>query len=322
MSKLSDIGEREAVQRILAEIAETVSSTNIGPGDDAAAIDLGALYLVASTDMLAQKTHFLPQTSYHQMGWEVAAANLSDIAAMGAKPVGLLVSMGLPRTLEFANLDEMIQGVLDCCQEAGTELLGGDTKETSEIVLTGTALGTVAKRSILLRKGAQAGDLLAVTGTVGLAAAGYHSLTKGLNAKRAERVFLEPKARVKEGQILSASGTVTSCMDVSDGLALSVHALSEASRVGFEVDFGAIPVEKEVLGVAKQADAKPEDLILYYGGDYQLLFTFKQEGLNLLRSRLGNSFTVIGRARPGADNVLVKQGRMTPLERRGYEHFR
>ncbi|HTY47041.1 MAG TPA: thiamine-phosphate kinase [Methanomassiliicoccales archaeon] len=319
--KLSDIGERDAVQRILAEIAETVSSTNIGPGDDAAAIDLGAIYLVASTDMLAQKTHFLPQTSHHQMGWTVAAANLSDIAAMGAKPIGMLVSMGLPRNLEFESLDEIVQGILDCCQEAGTELLGGDTKEASEIVLTGTALGTVAKRSILLRRGAQPGDLLAVTGTLGLAAAGYQSLTKGLNAKRAERVLLEPRARVKEGQMLSTSGAVTSCMDISDGLALSVHALSEASRVGFEVDFGAVPVEKEVLEVAKQAGMKAEDLVLYFGGDYQLLFTFKQEGLNILRSRMGNAFTVIGRAKAGADNVLIKQGRMTQLERRGYEHF-
>lgn len=322
MSRLEEIGEKEAVRRILAQIAETESSSNVGPGDDAAAVDLGVIYLVASTDLIAQKTHFLPGMTHKQMGWTVAAVNLSDVAAMGAKPIGVLVSMGLPRDLEFEHLDEIIDGVMECCESVGTELLGGDTKETPEIVLAGTGIGTVPKRGILLRKGASPGDLLAVTGSLGLAAAGYHSLIKGLGNRRSEKALLEPKPRIKEGMALSSSGCVTSCMDISDGLAASVHALSEASRVGFEVDYGAIPVEKDVVEIAKQANAKPEDLVLHFGGDYHLLFTFKPEGLNMLRSRLGNTFMVIGKAKPGGENTLTRGGKSAPLDKRGYEHFR
>ncbi len=320
--KLSDIGEREAIKRIIAQAAEKPSSANIGPGDDAAAIDMGLVYLVASTDQVAQSTHFLPGMTHRQMGWTCAAVNYSDVAAMGAKPIGILLSMGLPQDLESRLLDEMIEGVLDCCDFVGGELLGGDTKESPEIVLSGTALGTVAKNRILLRKGARAGDLLGVTGSLGLAAAGYHSIIKKLAVGKAEKAILEPRPRTKEGMILSDAGSVTSCMDISDGLALTVHAIAEASGVGFDLEYGKIPVEKEVLDVAKRSKVREEELVLYYGGDYQLLFTFAPSGLNKLRQRLGKELKVIGKAVAGGECTLVKKGRRTPLEKRGYEHFR
>jgi thiamine-monophosphate kinase len=319
MSRLDEMGEKEAVRKILAEID---SSAAVGPGDDAAAVDMGFVYLVATTDLIAQTTHIPEKMTDWQIGWTVAAVNYSDVAAMGAKPIGMVVSMGLPRDLEFETLDNIIQGILDCCEFAGCELLGGDTKEAAEIVLAGTALGTVPKHSILLRKGARPGDLLGVTGPIGTAAAGYHSLMANLNVKKAEKIFLEPKPRVKEGQILAASGVVTSCMDISDGLASSIYALSEASMVSFEIDYGAIPVEKEVRDVAREAGQREEDMVLHWGGDYQLLFTFKPEGLGMLRSRLGVGFAVIGKANAPGENVLVKGARIGTLENRGYEHFR
>ncbi|MDD1770577.1 MAG: thiamine-phosphate kinase [Methanomassiliicoccales archaeon] len=319
---MSEIGEREAVKRIIAQASEIATSSNIGPGDDAAAVDMGLVYVVASTDLVTQSTHFLPGMTHRQMGWTCAAVNFSDIAAMGAKPIGILVSMGLPRDLESEHLDQLIEGILDCCDSVGAELLGGDTKESPEITLAGTAIGTVAKRGILLRKGARPGDLLAVTGSLGLAAAGYQSIMKGLGERKAEKAILEPRPRTKEGMILSAAGCVTSCMDVSDGLALTVHGISEASGVGFEVDYGAIPVEREVLEIGKKSAVPPEELILYYGGDYQLLFTFSPGGLGTLRTRLGKEFQVIGKVVPGNESTLIRNGRRTPLEKRGYEHFR
>ncbi|MDD1743350.1 MAG: thiamine-phosphate kinase [Methanomassiliicoccales archaeon] len=322
MSKLSEIGEKEAVRRILAEIAEKESSNAIGPGDDAAAIDMGFVYLVASTDMIAQSTHVLPGMTDWQIGWTVAAVNFSDVAAMGAKPIGLLVSMGLPKDTPSERLDEIIRGILDCCECAGGEMLGGDTKEAPELTLSGTALGTVTKKGILLRKGAKKGDLLAITGSLGLAAAGYQSIKGSLDVKRAEKALLEPKPRVKEGMALSASGVVTSCMDISDGLASSVHTLAEASKVTFEVDYDAIPVDKEVIEIARRASTSPEELVLYYGGDYQLLFTLRPEGLGLLSSLLGDSFTVIGKAKAEGENLLITGSKKKALENRGYEHFR
>ena len=201
-------------------------------------------------------------------------------------------------------------------------MLGGDTKESPELSLSGTALGTVTKKGILLRKGAKKDDLLAVTGSLGLAAAGYQSIKNALGNKRAEKALMEPKPRVREGMSLSASGVVTSCMDISDGLASSVYALAEASHVSFEIDYAAIPVEKEVIEIARKVGMSPEELVLYYGGDYQLLFTLKPEGLSLLSSLLGNSFTVIGKAKAAGENTLIEGSRTIPLENRGYEHFR
>ncbi len=322
MTKLSDMGEKEAVRRILAEIAEKEGSNAIGPGDDAAAVDMGFVYLVATTDLIAQSTHVLPGMADWQIGWTVAAVNFSDVAAMGAKPIGLLVSMGLPKDMPSERLDEIIRGILDCCECAGGEMLGGDTKESPELSLSGTALGTVAKKGILLRKGAKKGDLLAVTGSLGLAAAGYHSIKKGLGDKKAEKALLEPKPRVKEGMALSSSGVVTSCMDISDGLASSIYTLAEASGVSFDLDYEAIPVENDVIKVAGKAGVDPKELVLYYGGDYQLLFTLKPKGLGLLSSLLGNSFTVIGEVKAAGENTLIEGGRKKMLENRGYEHFR
>jgi thiamine-monophosphate kinase len=322
MSKLSEMGEKEAVRRILAEIAEKESSNAIGPGDDAAAVDMGFVYLVASTDMIAQSSHVLPGMTDWQIGWTVAAVNFSDVAAMGAKPIGLLVSMGLPKDLPSERLDDIIRGILDCCEFANSEMLGGDTKEAPELTLSGTALGTVMKKDILLRKGAKKADLLAITGSLGLAAAGYYSMKNSLGNKKAEKTLLEPRPRLAEGMALSASGVVTSCMDISDGLASSVHTLAEASKVSFEVDYDSIPVEEDVLEIAKEVGLSPDELVLYYGGDYQLLFTLRLEGLERLRSLLGDSFTVIGKARPAGKNELRKGGQITQLENRGYEHFR
>lgn len=322
MSKLSDIGEKEAVRRIIAEVASAKETQNIGPGDDAAAIDLGVIYLVASTDTITQSGHILPGTTDWQIGWMAAAVNYSDIAAMGAHPTGILISMGLPRDTESARLDAIIQGVIDCSESVGGELLGGDTKEACELTLAGTALGTVMKKGILLRKGARPGDLVGVTGTLGLAAAGYYSITKGLRLRRAERCIREPVARVKEGEALSASGVVTSCMDISDGLASSIYTLAEASGVSFELEEDAIPSDPEVAEAAEAAGLDADELVLYYGGDYQLLFTFKPQGLGRLRDALGEGLSVIGRVKPPGDNLLVKGGRMIKLDNRGYEHFR
>jgi len=322
MSRLSDIGEKEAVRRIQELVAERGASGNIGPGDDAAGVDLGVIYLVATTDIMAQSTHILPGMSHWQVGWSLAAINYSDVAAMGAKPIGLLVSMGLPRDFDSGDLEEVFRGILDCCEFVGGELLGGDTKETKEVTLAGSALGTVGKREILLRRGACPGDFLCVTGSVGLAAAGYQSLTKKLGFKEAEKAILEPRPRVKEGMLLSSSGVVTSCMDVSDGLASSVYSLSEMSKVSFSLDFDEMPVEEEVLQVADAAGLDPTELALHYGGDYQLLFTVKPKGLGKLNNLLGDAYSVIGKASALGENVLVRGGKIARLENRGYEHFR
>ncbi len=318
MTLLSDIGEKEAVRRILAKID---GRSPVGPGDDAAAVEVGGRYIVASTDVVTRSKHLPQLMSDRDMGWMAAAVNYSDIAAMGAEPLGLLLAFALPPDSSFESLEKMMEGAQACSRSVGAEVIGGDTKESDVLSITGTALGAVDKDRMLLRKGAHKGDLLAVTGTIGLAAAGYRAMEAGMDCPKALEALLRPVPRIAEGMILSSSRAVTSCMDITDGLAYSVHQLSQASGVHFEVDWNAIPVEAEVFDISRRIDADVQDLVLYYGGDYQLLFTFKAAEIGNLVSLLGSKFTVIGRA-ASSNNVLIKCGQIVPLEDRGYEHFK
>jgi thiamine-monophosphate kinase len=319
VSRLSDVGEKAMVRNISSMLH---TSAKLGPGDDAAAVEIGDRYLVVSTDMLWEGTHFHPVMSWRQKGWMAAAVNLSDIAAMGAQPLGFLMAMGLPADLDEKDVAEMIQGAADCCDQYGTDYLGGDTKECSELVLTGTSLGLVPKEGLLARKGARPGDLLLMTGTAGLAASGLKALEVGMEASKAIKALFEPLPRIKEGALLSSSGAVTSCMDTSDGLSSSLHELGEASDVAFEVDVEKVPIDHEVRTIAKACHVGVDELALHGGGDYQLLFTIRPDGLTVVNDLLGSDVTVIGRCLEGKVNTLKRGRSNVTLEPRGYEHFR
>ena len=319
MVRLSDIGEKRMVRSIASMLS---TSARLGPGDDAAAIEFGGRYLVVSTDMLWETTHFHPRMTWRQKGWMTAAVNLSDIATMGAQPLGLLLAMGLPAHLDEKDVREMVQGAADCCDQYGTDYLGGDTKECSELVLTGTSLGSTPRNGLLARKGACAGDALMMTGTAGLAYAGLLALERGIDSDKALKALFEPQPRVKEGTLLSSTGHVTSCMDTSDGLSMSLRELGEASGVSFEVNASAVPIDPEVVRLAGIARKDPLEIALQGGGDYQLLFTVRPEGVDIVMGALGDEVKVIGRCIEGTKNILVRGEDRTELEMKGYEHFR
>jgi thiamine-monophosphate kinase len=318
MVRLCDIGEKSAVEALIGRIGP---SGDIGLGDDAAAVRLGSRYLVASTDLVTRKTHFPKPTTPFQMGWMAAAVNFSDIAAMGALPLGLLVAMGLPRETELETVEGIADGIGACAEQVSADYLGGDTKETDDICLVGTSLGMVRTDGILLRSGARPGDLLAVTGYLGLAGAGWAEIDAEGFHPLARKALLEPFPRTKEGAILSASGCVTSCMDTSDGLAMSVHELARRSGVGFKVDRRALPAHVDAMEIGERLGWDATDWALYSGGDYQLLFTLDPEGEPLLRSMLGKGYTIIGEATE--EGIFLEDGdRRSFLEDKGFEHFR
>jgi len=319
MVRLSDVGEKAMVRSISSMLS---ASARLGPGDDAAAIEFGGRYLVVSTDMLWETTHFHPRMTWRQKGWMAAAVNLSDIAAMGAQPVGFLMAMGLPAHLEDKSVREMVQGAADCCDQYGTDYLGGDTKECSELVLTGTSLGSTPMTGLLTRNGARVGDLLLMTGTAGLSSAGLLALEHDVASEGAVRALFEPQPRIKEGTLLSSTGAVTSCMDTSDGLSMSLHELGTAGGVFFEVDASKVPIHPEAKRLAGIAKKDQLELALHGGGDYQLLFTVRPESLDDVTGALGNEAKVIGRAIEGRKNILKRGRSRVELEPKGYEHFR
>ncbi len=280
--------------------------------EDCAVIDLaGAEYLVATTDMFHRATDFPGEMSAWQIGWMSAAGTLSDIAAMGAHPCGLLVSTGLP-DLPQAFVESMIDGMSACARKCGTAVIGGDTDSHQELTITGTALGHVRKDQILRRRGAHVGELVCVTGYLGTAGAGMRALELGRAADDpvAVKKLFEPIPRIAEGIRLAESKAVTSMMDNSDGLSESLYQLAEVNGCGFTIHADSLPVLPGLdIGLGPDLD-----LALYAGGDFELLFTVAPERLPDARNAC--ELTVIGEVTPVAGRITLDGTR--EIERKGY----
>ena len=321
MKTLGTLGERETIQ-IIERIIK--SDATVGPGDDCAAIDIGDKYLLVTTDMMVTKAHIPKGMGPYDIGWSIIAVNLSDIAAMGGTPLGVVTAIGITRGHPIDFIEQMADGMNDCARRFGTSVVGGDTKEHEDLVLCGTAVGEVAKNRILLRKGAKAGDLIAVTGSLGRAGAGFYSMKRALGLKEAEDALKRPWPRVREGKALGESGFVTSCMDISDGLSTSIFELSRNSGMTYEIDYARIPKAKEV-DLAFHDPERQRDLVLNFGDDFELLFTIEREhegDLAKLSEQIECPLTVIGKVTSGEENILIDGGKREKLENLGYEHFR
>lgn len=321
-SSLSDLGEREIVKRLISAFP---SRSYVPLGDDCGAIEFDDRLLLFSTDTKVSETHFPPQFTPFDIGWSIAAANLSDIAAMGGIPIAFLIAYGLPRDMSFAELERIQAGIDACLSEHSTPLVGADTKEHRILTLTGTIIGTVDKSEVLLRKGSRPGDAVCVTGPLGGAALGLRSMQSGLGISLAEEKLRRPRPRISEGRILAKSGLVTSCIDISDGLSSELYELMRASGNGFEIDLEKLPLHDSLHAFDACEDEKMS-IALHSGDEYELLFTVKPEGLkelyDLYSSELDREFYVIGRVIDRREIIQSKKGRSELLLDRGYEHFR
>jgi thiamine-monophosphate kinase len=321
---LADLGERAAISRI-AEILTKGTNTK-GIGDDCAAIDLGKEYLLVTTDMMYQQTHIPVQMTPFQMGWFLVAINLSDVAAKGGSPLGLVVSFGLPKETSEVFLTELTRGADACAVAFGTTIVGGDTKEAGEITLCGTAFGLVKKDEFMSRTGACPGDIVAVTGTLGKAGAGYYALKRHSPVKKLSYALLEPVPKLSEGRLLSQLKAVRCSMDLSDGLSASLYQLQELNNVGFEIKKSTLPLAVELFDLLEMSHGiDPYALALHFGGDYELLVTLPEELFEKVQKTLkrhGASLTAIGTVTKKKDVVLVDGGEKKILENKGYEHFK
>jgi thiamine-monophosphate kinase len=264
--------------------------------DDCAELPCGDQVMVVTTDMLHRTTDFVAGMSDWQIGWMSAAVTLSDIASMGAAPKYLLIAVGLDT---WQNLAGIMQGAKDCCITFGAEIIGGDIDRHGELTVVTTGLGLVDKRQVVRRIGAHPGDLVCITGTPGQAQAyldGYPQFEKAL---------FEPQPRVREGQHLGRAG-VSAMMDDSDGIALSLYDLVSVNECGFSLDSTKLPVPAGIPALQAQ------ELALYGGGDYELIFTLHPK----LHPVKGVSYTVIGKTI--SEKVVLIDG--IPVEKRGYQH--
>jgi thiamine-monophosphate kinase len=316
--KVGELGER-ALVNLIAELIECTAV--LCPGaDDCSAIAYGDRYLVVTTDMLHKKTHFPREMSAYQVGWMAAAATLSDVAAMGAMPLGVTMAIGIPRDTEVAFALDVMRGCNACCTQNGTTLLGGDTDEHDELTLVGTAIGSVDQHKMLTRAGARVGDLVCVTGALGIAAAGVRMLLDSRYVdhhlrERALKKLFEPQPRIVYGQALADSGAVTALIDTSDGLSLSLYELAKSSNCGFYIQAADLPISEEAKSVS---DDRWDELTLsiYRGGDYELLFTARHERLPAIPI----PYTIIGKV-TASEMQLDVDGVLYELKAEGYEHL-
>ncbi len=324
MKRLEDIGERAAIRQIASKLTKGKNTLDIG--DDCAAIDLGEQYLLVTTDMMFQRTHIPAQMTPYQMGWFLVAMNLSDIAAKGGTPLGVVCSYGLPKKTTEAFLKELARGADACAVCGGTTIIGGDTKETAEITLCGTAVGIIQKDEFMARTGACPGDIVAVTGTLGKAGAGYYALKHQRSEKKLTQAYLEPQPRLKEGRLLAQQRVVTSSTDLSDGLSASLYQLQEVNEVGFEIKKNALPLASELLTLSsRNHDIDTYSFALHFGGDYELLVTIPPDRFKKIQKTLkkhGVSLSEIGAVTNKTAIILLEKGTKTMLENKGYEHFK
>jgi len=318
--KISELNERALIEHIEGLLARQGKKTVVGAGeDDCAVLDIGGDdYLLSTMDMLHRETDFPPQMSGWQIGWMSAAVNLSDLASKGAKPLGILMAIGIPPDTELDFFDDIIKGIDDCAQRSGTQVIGGDMDSHEELTITGTALGLVNKDLLIRRSGANPGDIVCVTGNLGTAGAALISLQKKIAVnKKILKALFEPSPRINEGMALVETRAITSMMDISDGLALSLHDIAKASCVGFKIYEDKLPVLEEVKKLLKGDELT--EAVVFTGGDFELLFTVRADMIN--EAGKACRFSVIGEVIK-EDILIERSDGIEELKSRGFEHFK
>ncbi len=299
-------------------------------GDDVSAVNLGeGLVAVLKTDMLVAKTDVPPKMSTWQAARKAIVMNVSDFASKGVQPVAALVALGLPKNLQEPDIEAIAEGLNAGAREYGAYVIGGDTGEAEELVISVSLYGSSQENTLMLRGGAKPGDILAVTGAFGKSAAGLRlllnerlSVDADLREVLEDSVFM-PHARLAEGLTLARSGVVSASIDSSDGLAWSLHELSKMSSIGFVVSFVPMAYEAEKFAAANGLDAI--ELALYGGEEYELVVTVKPEGFEKAKAAVeavGGSLVAIGKATSGQGVFLEQDGKRSNIEARGWEHFK
>jgi thiamine-monophosphate kinase len=290
-------------------------------GDDAAVVGEQVL----TTDMLVEDVDFTRSTPLRFVARKSLAVNLSDLAAMGARPAIALVALALPPwALEHA--DELLTAYAEASKEHKIEIVGGDFSRAEKLTISVTAIGTIVTRP-LLRSGAKAGDRVFLSRPVGGAAAGLALLGKDAKAY-VEREFIEsairrqldPEPEIDLGMALAQIREVTSCIDVSDGLSSDLHHLCAASSLGAELEKERIPVFPDLLTHGPKLGIDVRNAVLNGGEEYALLFTSSLTE-SQLSTRVRRPVYAIGRMTRTQEVLLKENGVARALERGGFDHF-
>lgn len=310
---VTQMGEFGLIARITARLGTSVS-VPLGPGDDAAVVTAPDQRVVVTTDALVAGRHFrLDWVSAADAGHRAAAANLADIAAMGATPSALLVALCAPPDLAVAWVDGLTDGLATEAARVGATVVGGDIAASPTLTIAVTALGDLAGAAPVTRAGARAGDLVAMAGRIGYAAAGLTVLSRGFRSpKLLVDAYRRPQVPYHAGPAAAALGA-TAMIDVSDGLLADLGHVAAASGIAINLRRDAFPVPDQLRNAAEALGVDPYDWILTGGDDHPLVATFPP-GV-----ALPGDWRIIGEAHDGSGvTVDGKAYHGQP----GFDHFR
>lgn len=333
---VSECGERRLLARIRARLATTgrpPADVVIGIGDDAAVVRPSRnAQTVLTTDAQVEGVHFDRRySSAADIGFRALAVNLSDLAAMGARPRWALLSLVLPDAMAVDDVEEVVGGVGEAGAAAGAVIVGGNlARSPGPLIVDITAVGEVQPRRLLTRSGGRPGDELFVSGTIGAAAAGLEMLGAGADEAAASAAcmtaYRRPAARGRLGVAIGRARAASAAMDLSDGLGAAAHQLAEASGCGVEIEAERLPVHDDARRwwVARGVD--PVRAALAGGDDYELLLAVPRAWSGRLRHATGR----VSEPRLTKIGVLTKDpgSRVLHVERRretlpgGFEHWK
>jgi len=310
--------EFDFIRRLIGDPGVFGPAVLLGPGDDAAVLDPGRL--VVSTDLSVEDVHFRRSwISLEEVGFRAVMAAASDLAAMAATPVGVLLSLAVERSEAEHVLAELGKGIRDALEHLGTGLLGGDLAASpGPLVVDVVVLGQEAEP--VTRRGAVAGDEIWVTGVLGGSAGAVRAWSAGREPDRElRRAFARPAARIREARWLAENGELHAMIDVSDGLAGDAGHLAAASAVRVEIDAARVPVHPGL-------DVADRGLALFGGEDYELCLASPPGGMSALaeafRERFETPLTRVGRVLEG-EGVHIRGLKSSAAQGRsgGFDHF-
>lgn len=330
------MGEFGLIERLARRLAASGAvprggSVVLGIGDDAAVLGLPPeTELVATADALAEGVHFRRDWSRpEELGWKALAVNVSDLGAMGARPVAALLTLALPKEVPVAWVEGLYRGLKAVSERYGCPVVGGDTvRSLGGICLSVTAFGAVPAGKAVTRSGARVGDLVCVTGGLGDSGAGLALLERGGEVPEAlsapVRWHLRPEPPVEAGAVLAERGLATAMMDLSDGLASDLRHIATRSKVGAVVEAERLPISDAARQAAKGLGIDPVRWALFGGEDYQLLFTVPSERFAEVPPALGPLgvvATIVGKITRRGLVLVSVDGSRTPLTPEGFHHF-
>jgi thiamine-monophosphate kinase len=329
-------GEFALIARLQQRLAASGGAQVVrGIGDDCAILRPAAgMDLLVTTDTQEEGVHFRRDWATPQdIGWRCLAVNVSDIAAMGGRPLGAVIALSLPPTLEVAFVEALYDGLYELATAYDCPIVGGNISKTAGgVSVTITVLGEVPHGQSLCRSGAQVGDDIWVTGDLGGAKAGLEALlhpeaVAGLPTTEILQRYRRPRPRLREAQYLRQHGTLHSLLDLSDGLSSDLAHICEESRVGARLEAVYIPISAEVHRVAQALHTDPLAFALHGGEDFELCFTAPPAALDAVQQAFAAQFCCplvrIGTIESGAGITLgFPDGTQQALGAHGYDHFR